>query len=101
MRKRSGLIHRLDPEFVGLVLYTSGRTGVAQAITKKLGQLAREVATLERQFGQIAATAEILSTVSHQHIYGLLFRMSVAAGSAGGRFMRAAFLFSKNYQRRC
>jgi acyl-CoA synthetase (AMP-forming)/AMP-acid ligase II len=67
--------HRLDPEFVGLVLYTSGTSGAAQPISKKLGQLATEVATLEKQFGSLIADAEILTTVSHQHIYGLLFQI--------------------------
>src|SRR5690242_6741260 len=38
---------RLDPDFSGLVLYTSGTTGAAQPIEKKLSQIAAEVATLE------------------------------------------------------
>jgi acyl-CoA synthetase (AMP-forming)/AMP-acid ligase II len=72
----------LDPEFPGLVLYTSGTTGAAQPIGKKLGQLAREVATLEQQFGALMGDAEILTTVSHHHIYGLLFQIlwPLAAG---------------------
>jgi AMP-binding enzyme/AMP-binding enzyme C-terminal domain len=72
----------VDPEFAGVVLFTSGTTGAAQPIPKKIGQLAREVATLERQFGGILGDAEILSTVSHQHIYGLLFHIlwPLAAG---------------------
>jgi acyl-coenzyme A synthetase/AMP-(fatty) acid ligase len=67
--------HRLDPEFAGLVLHTSGSTGAAQPIAKKLGQLSREVITLEKQFGGLIGDAEILTTVSHQHIYGLLFQI--------------------------
>ena len=63
------------PDFVGVVLFTSGSTGVAQGIPKKLSQLSREVATLERQFGVIMGTADIVATVSHQHIYGLLFKV--------------------------
>ncbi|HKY08317.1 MAG TPA: AMP-binding protein, partial [Candidatus Binatia bacterium] len=66
---------RLDPNFMGLVLYTSGTTGTAQAIPKKLRQLAVEVAVLERQFGALLGNAEIMATVSHQHIYGLLFKV--------------------------
>ncbi|HEY6383230.1 MAG TPA: AMP-binding protein, partial [Pseudolabrys sp.] len=34
-----------------------------------------EVATLEAQFGQLLGGAEIIATVSHQHIYGLLFNV--------------------------
>ena len=66
---------RLDPDFIGLVLYTSGSTGTAQAIPKKLAQLAAEVATLEAQFGALLGAADIVATVSHQHIYGLLFKV--------------------------
>jgi acyl-CoA synthetase (AMP-forming)/AMP-acid ligase II/3-hydroxymyristoyl/3-hydroxydecanoyl-(acyl carrier protein) dehydratase len=68
-------LNRLDPEFAGVVLYTSGSTSVAQAIPKKLFQLSREVATLESQFGKLVGAADIVATVSHQHIYGLLFKV--------------------------
>jgi len=75
---------RLDPDFSGLVLYTSGTTGAALPIAKKLGQLANEVATLDAQFGAWLGSAAIVSTVSHQHIYGLLFDIlwPLAAGRA-------------------
>lgn len=65
----------LDPEFYALVVHTSGSTGEAQAIPKKLSQLASEVATLEALFGARLGAATVLATVSHQHIYGLLFRV--------------------------
>lgn len=82
-----GDFQRLDPDFAGLVLYTSGSTGPPQAIPKKLAQMAREVATLERQFGERLGTAEIVATVSHQHIYGLLFRLLWPL--VGGRALHA------------
>jgi len=65
----------LCPDFVGLVLFTSGSTAAAQAIPKTLAQMAAEVATLENQFGAVLGAADILATVSHQHIYGLLFQV--------------------------
>jgi len=65
----------LAGDFVGLVVHTSGTTGRAQAIPKKLVQLASEVATLEQLFGERMGDAQIISTVSHQHIYGLLFKI--------------------------
>ncbi len=65
----------LDSNFAGLVLYTSGSTGAAQAIPKQLSQLSAEVATLEKQFGDVVGDADIVATVSHQHIYGLLFNV--------------------------
>ncbi len=66
----------LDADFPGVVIYTSGSTGDPQALPKKLSQLAAEVATLDDQFGDKARDAEIfVATVSHQHIYGLLFKI--------------------------
>ncbi|EJN09279.1 AMP-binding protein [Herbaspirillum sp. YR522] len=72
----------LAPSFAALVVSTSGTTGHAQAIAKSMMQLASEVATLEALFGQQLGQAEIVSTVSHQHIYGLLFKVlwPLAAG---------------------
>ncbi|MBP1204091.1 acyl-coenzyme A synthetase/AMP-(fatty) acid ligase [Duganella sp. 1411] len=65
----------LDPEFPALVVFTSGSTGAAQAIPKKLSQMANEVETLDLLFGPATGDAAILATVSHQHIYGLLFKI--------------------------
>jgi len=69
---------------VVLVVHTSGTTGAAQAMPKKLSQLASEVATLEALFGARLGDAAILATVSHQHIYGLLFKVlwPLASGRA-------------------
>jgi acyl-CoA synthetase (AMP-forming)/AMP-acid ligase II len=80
----------IDADFVGLVLYTSGSTGAAQPITKKLGQIVAEVANLENQFGGLLGAADIISTVSHQHIYGLLF--NVLWPLAAGRRIQASSL---------
>ena len=65
----------LAADFPALVVFTSGSTGAAQAIPKKLSQLASEVATLEQLFGAAAGHAAVFATVSHQHIYGLLFKV--------------------------
>jgi acyl-CoA synthetase (AMP-forming)/AMP-acid ligase II/3-hydroxymyristoyl/3-hydroxydecanoyl-(acyl carrier protein) dehydratase len=67
--------HTFAPDFVGLVVHTSGSTGAAQAIPKKLSQLTLEVRTLETLFGAQLQSADIVATVSHQHIYGLLFKV--------------------------
>ncbi|MGH8203426.1 MAG: AMP-binding protein, partial [Steroidobacteraceae bacterium] len=71
----AGDFHHLDPDSVGLVLYTSGSTGAPQGIPKKLSQMSAEIATLEMQFGDLLGAADIMATVSHQHIYGLLFKV--------------------------
>jgi len=74
----------LHGDFTGLVVHTSGSTGQARAIPKKLAQLASEVATLEQLFAARMGDAAIVATVSHQHIYGLLFKVlwPLAAGRA-------------------
>jgi acyl-coenzyme A synthetase/AMP-(fatty) acid ligase/3-hydroxymyristoyl/3-hydroxydecanoyl-(acyl carrier protein) dehydratase len=77
----------LDPTLAALVVHTSGTTGEAQAIPKLMSQLTSETANLEAQFGVLVDGADVLSTVSHQHIYGLLF--SVLWPLAQGRAMRA------------
>ncbi len=65
----------LDGERVALVVHTSGTTGAAQAIPKRLAQLAAEVETLDAAFGAATGRADVLATVSQQHIYGLLFKI--------------------------
>lgn len=58
-----------------LVIFTSGSTGQPKPIEKRLIQFQREIATLEKLSGKQLANAAALATVSHQHIYGLLFRL--------------------------
>ncbi|TSC32814.1 AMP-binding protein [Corallococcus sp. Z5C101001] len=66
---------RLSPDLAALVVYTSGSSGEPTAIPKRLSQLSREVATLGALFDADLGDVPVLSTVSHQHIYGLLFRV--------------------------
>lgn len=58
-----------------LTIYTSGSSGEPCAISKRLDQLTCEVATLAQQWQALPAQAQVLATVSHQHIYGLLFKV--------------------------
>ena len=58
-----------------LVLYTSGTTGQPKKIMKSLAQLEAEFITLEALWGSSIGRSIIRSTVSHQHIYGLIFRL--------------------------
>ncbi|HEY8973080.1 MAG TPA: AMP-binding protein [Burkholderiaceae bacterium] len=105
----------LDRAATQLVVYTSGTNGEPLAIAKTLAQLDAEVHALEARFGALcdtglapvnlacesmaglqdpAADVEtpvVWATVTHQHIYGLLFRVlwPLAAGRpfAAGRLV--------------
>lgn len=72
----------LDEERASVVMFTSGSTGEPAAIDKCLRQLAREVEALQAAFGAQIEGCRVHGTVSHQHIYGLLFRVlwPLAAG---------------------
>ena len=58
-----------------LILFTSGSTSEPTPINKSFAQLEAELETLEAQWGDRIAGSTITSTVSHHHIYGLLFRL--------------------------
>ncbi len=88
----------LAGDFPGLVVYTSGSTGQAQAIPKKLAQMANEVATLDALFGAGIGMADIVATVSHQHIYGLLFKVLWPISSGRAVHAQSAF-FPEDLQR--
>lgn len=65
----------LNPFEPQLVIFTSGSTGQPKPIAKCLNQFQLEVDTLEQLWGAQLGNAQALATVSHQHIYGLLFRV--------------------------
>lgn len=65
-------------------LFTSGSTGDAKRVAKRLEQLFREVEGVDRALRALPEVAEalkdgrsvaVLATVTHQHIYGILFRL--------------------------
>ncbi|MDB5050197.1 MAG: hypothetical protein JWO30_3268 [Fibrobacteres bacterium] len=57
-----------------VIIFTSGSTGLPLAVEKTWSDLGNEVETLEAVLGAGLSGARVLSTVGHQHIYGLLFR---------------------------
>jgi len=58
-----------------LVLFTSGSSGQPKKITKSIHQLDAEVSVLEHTFAEHLPHCSVISTVTHQHIYGLLFKI--------------------------
>lgn len=76
--------HTSLPLQAQLVFFTSGSSGQPKLVSKALWQLQTEIQVLQQTFDCLAAHASMLvaSTVPHQHIYGLLFRVlwPLAAG---------------------
>lgn len=56
-----------------LIFYTSGSTGAPKRVDKNLSRLETEARALDSLWGGEAG--HVAATVSHQHIYGLLFRV--------------------------
>lgn len=66
------MVFSLDSE---LVFFTSGSQGVPKKISKRFANLYAEVNTLEESFGSLVDGSIVIGTVSHQHIYGFLFKI--------------------------
>ncbi len=56
-------------------LFTSGSSGEPKKITKSLQNIETELQTLEKYWGTKVTDCVYFSTVTHLHIYGLLFRL--------------------------
>lgn len=56
-------------------IFTSGTTAAPVRVCKTIGHLSYELEELERCFGNLMQSGVVYSTVSQQHIYGLLFRV--------------------------
>ncbi|MBP6451139.1 MAG: acyl--CoA ligase, partial [Aeromonas sp.] len=65
----------LTPERLDLTLFSSGSTGEPKAIPKAWPQLEAELRVQMALWGQALTDTRVLASVSHQHIYGLLFRI--------------------------
>lgn len=69
-------VRPLDRDRPFVEFRTSGTTGDGRAVPKALRHLEDEVLALESRLGRgLAADTRIFATASHQHIYGLLFRV--------------------------
>lgn len=58
-----------------LLLCTSGTTGAHKGIPKTLAQLSEELDQLEQCWGHRVTERQVFASVSHHHLYGLLFRL--------------------------
>ncbi len=86
---------RFDRAAAWVEFRTSGTTGDGRPVVKALRHLEDEVVALEERLGPSCAPGlQVFSTASHQHIYGLLFRVlwPLAAGRA---FQRETLLHTQ------
>lgn len=66
----------IDAKRAIISLFTSGSTGHAKRVVKTMHQLDLEVAALaEILDGEVPPGARVQATVTHQHLYGLTFRL--------------------------
>ncbi|TVU58426.1 acyl-CoA synthetase [Vibrio atlanticus] len=70
-----GNLTTIDLAEIHLTLFTSGSSGTPKAINKTLEHLDIETAQLDKNWDKLLKGNRVHSTVSHQHIYGLLFRI--------------------------
>jgi len=70
------------PPDAAVTFFTSGSTGQPKRIRRSLAMLEREVVLLEEQWGSQLAQSPVLAMVSHQHLFGLTFKIlwPLAAG---------------------
>ena len=66
---------RIEPESQFIQICTSGSSGKPKQVRKSLATFESEIQCLERHWGKLVSNKVVISTVSHQHIYGLLFRL--------------------------
>ena len=71
-----------------IVFYTSGSTGEPKAIAKTLLALTNEVTTIGKTFPDNVRDAVFMASVSHLHIYGLLFKVLLPLLVGGSGFKR-------------
>ena len=87
----------LDENFLTqaqVYFYTSGSTGQPKKIPRTLRQLLNEVQGLNQSF-DLAESMIAIATVSHQHIYGLLFKLLLPLAS-GRSFYNPQLAFPEN-----
>ncbi|MDP9127463.1 MAG: AMP-binding protein [Pseudomonadota bacterium] len=70
----------LDPTWLAFDFYTSGSSGAPKRVTKSLAMFDAEIEVLEHLWGPSAGP--VFATVTHQHVYGLTFKLlwAIAAG---------------------
>ncbi|MBI3759847.1 MAG: acyl-CoA synthetase [Deltaproteobacteria bacterium] len=64
-----------DPARSPITFFTSGSTGEIKPVLKTLTLFELEAAALEQLWGDQAGSARVFGTVTHQHVFGMTFRL--------------------------
>ncbi len=73
--KAAELEDSIIPATSDLVLFTSGSTGEPTKVYRSILNIEAELDVLDSLFGADIGDGRVYSTVSHEHVYGLLFRL--------------------------
>lgn len=82
----------------GIVLYTSGTTGTPKAVRQRLTEFEADNAFIISKWGDEILKRRFVSTVSHHHIYGLLFSVLLPF-TCGVPFRRKRIGFSEEFEK--
>lgn len=74
-QKARGILPKILLARSTVTIFTSGSTGEPKAIVKQLSQIEAEMRHLQMAWDKELSNSVVIATVSHQHIYGLLFRV--------------------------
>ncbi len=77
----------IHPDDTSIILYTSGSTGRPKAVVQRLTEFEQDNKFILSQWGPEFITRKLCTTVSHHHIYGLLFSIMLPF-TAGVPFRR-------------
>ncbi len=69
------VLSELDPDRPCMELFTSGTTGDRSTIQKSLRHIHQDALAEHEAYGEQVGDSVMFGTISHQHIYGMLFRV--------------------------
>jgi acyl-coenzyme A synthetase/AMP-(fatty) acid ligase len=88
----------INADETSILIYTSGSTGKPKAIQQRLTELENDNSFALSQWGEEILKRKVCSTVSHHHIYGLLWSILLPF-TAGVPFRRTRINFTEELEK--